>query len=479
MSSSEFGDLTPSPKSIIGQIMQCGIDWKTALAELIDNAFDAGATNVEIVIDKHSVTVRDDGRGAPNTMDMFRAGFSKGDPGRLGRYGVGLKDACAFFCKEPGLTTIASIHDGQLRVSGMCYQTMIDLDKWRIDPEQVSPVTPEQCQQYGLRNTGTMIHFELQRKSQTRAGVQTMADWFGFTYEPALTQGKQIRVVFNGETILVQQHKRPPMVHEIEDVVRVGQKSARVRAGVVKTGHKNTYWGVSYYYGFRCVQTNTAHGCGKYSAIPICASVTLDGKWSLGRNKTEVKDEDWDALGQAVLQLIEPVLKLADAEAKTIQSRAIAESIEGCLERSIGKAKRPGPRSSAGTISRVGTDRTVRQARHVRGHGNVIGSNGVKSGGIKLEFHDDPDGTIIRVDEQTNRVYVNLGHPFVARIKDNRDAMAALVVSAFGQQRVQAEHHQLHLPFLSSAEQVGMSRVEKFEAFVRRVLADLAQFEGV
>jgi hypothetical protein len=472
----DSGNLTPSPRSIIAQIEQTSFDWRTAYCELIDNAFDAGATIVEIVMEPKYIVVRDDGKGSSNTVNMFRSGFSIGGPERLGRYGVGLKDACIFFARREGTTTIASVHGSMLRVSQMCYQTMIDADRWHIEPEKTFEATPDNCARHNVGLTGTAIHFELVRRMQPRESVRSMVDWLGFIYEPALENGKQIKIVFSGEVLLVKQHKHPPMTDEVAADVWVGKKKAAVRCGLVKQGHKNTHWGLSYYYGFRCIMTNTSHGCGGVGVTSICASVKLDDRWTLGRNKTEVTDKDWEELGTQVEKLIAPVLKLAQEQQQEALITSLAQKLSDEIRPLMGKAKRPGPKKKDGTIKQMGTKRTVQGARLVAGIGDVLGLSKAGVGKVTIEFCDMPDEQwAVKVDDCRDHVLVNKANSYIAKNLTNYDVIKGVVITHLVQHRMEAEKHQRRIAFTELDSMEGMDKPERFRHIVGMQLSMLSE----
>lgn len=170
------------------------------------------------------------------------------------------------------------------------------------------------------------------------------------------------------------------------------------------------------------------------------------------------------------------MLRDAENQAQTLQSRAIAEHIEGMFERVFGKAKRPGPKATTGTVIPRNTERIVRQARTVAGHGKVIGSGGDKSGGIRIEFWDEAGAEIVRVDEQANRVYLNVAYEFISRIRDNPDAMTILTGTCWFQQRIQCEQYQQVLDF--GQPHANPSKTEKFEWMLRMLLSDATIQKG-
>ena len=100
--------LPPNPSRLIEGLRDTGYEFNTALADVIDNSVDAGATTIAVRIDMDSdgdivVSVADNGSG------MNREGLLNGmtygapihaDAKRLGKFGLGLKTASTAFCRK-------------------------------------------------------------------------------------------------------------------------------------------------------------------------------------------------------------------------------------------------------------------------------------------------------------------------------------------------------------------------------------------
>lgn len=100
--------LPPNPSRLIEGLRDTGYEFNTALADVIDNSVDAGATTIAVRIDMDPdgdivVSVADNGTG------MNREGLLNGmtygapfhaDAKRLGKFGLGLKTASTAFCRK-------------------------------------------------------------------------------------------------------------------------------------------------------------------------------------------------------------------------------------------------------------------------------------------------------------------------------------------------------------------------------------------
>ena len=100
--------LPPNPSRLIEGLRDTGYDFNTALADVIDNSVDAGASHIAVRIDMDAegdivISVADNGCGM--NRDALLNGMTYGaaghpDPRRLGKFGLGLKTASTAFCRK-------------------------------------------------------------------------------------------------------------------------------------------------------------------------------------------------------------------------------------------------------------------------------------------------------------------------------------------------------------------------------------------
>lgn len=100
-------EVRPSAARLIGSLRDIGYDFSTAIADLVDNAIEAGASHVQIDLRYQgagsSVTILDDGEGMTESEinEALRFGsmrtYGEDD---LGRYGLGLKTASLSQCRR-------------------------------------------------------------------------------------------------------------------------------------------------------------------------------------------------------------------------------------------------------------------------------------------------------------------------------------------------------------------------------------------
>ncbi len=126
----EYIDVTPH-KSIMLKLGQSGYSITEALAELVDNSLDAkipdAKLTVKIDIFEDQIIIEDDalGMNKDEAADSIRLGFSK-KKNQLGKFGLGLKTACASLGKQFLIKT------GK-KDSNEEYSLVYDEDSWMQD----------------------------------------------------------------------------------------------------------------------------------------------------------------------------------------------------------------------------------------------------------------------------------------------------------------------------------------------------------
>jgi len=144
-----FQELIPDPAILITGLRDTGYDVNTALADVIDNSVDAGASIVEINIALRTngqplVTIADDGCGMnrEELIDGMKYGSSstRAKPAsRLGKFGLGLKTASTAFCRK--LSVISKSKESE-----PYYMATWDLDvvaksnRWELEIKEAAEI---------------------------------------------------------------------------------------------------------------------------------------------------------------------------------------------------------------------------------------------------------------------------------------------------------------------------------------------------
>lgn len=394
-------NLAPSVQGTIAALRaNTKLGWKDILGELIDNAFDAGATRVVISLKGRELAVEDDGHGCDDLEKMLTMGrHTRTSTTKLGRWGVGLKDA-AWWVGGP--TRIETVHGGKLRWARIDWD---NLREWTV---------PRALDEDPGDRHGTKIRFLAMSKERSFPSGDRLAAMLaklGFIYSPALERGRQI--VFrrgNAAPVLLKRYEMPPIVDKIETTVTVDGKTARICAGIVPEGVDNPEPGLIYTHAFRVI-INGALGCGGMGSSRIAGVVELDEKWKLSRNKDDIVGSE--ELGEAVFKAIEDIVKKASQQAMSMQSAEFTSRVNSMFRAMLGGlapgrrpasgAPKPEPRGKAGKRKRAS-----QRAR--------------RAGQFRIEFKSLADSAIGEVDLPGTTVWLAENHPLVAQARSEDDA---------------------------------------------------------
>lgn len=421
MSESNQIDISPGTHDLAA-MMATRYRWTTPISELIDNSLDAGASKVEIFLQKDCIDVCDDGVGCADLVNMVRRGSSVAQvPGsvRSGQYGIGLKDATVFFCQRTGQIDIMSIHCGKARSISWNPGKTLALGRWLID----APTEPcvEDVRERLPDGRGTWMRLTLGRKQQDKEGRASLLQTLAFVFYPAICKGKHITVYDGGKPTRLSQAQLPELHDGIEDVIELpGDRRAKIRAGVLPSGKTPLWPGVNLFWRHRSLQQQQSIGCGRYAMMQMSAMVMLEGRgWGVTRHKDGLLDDDVAMLDQALQEKLRPVLEKAQSQALTFEQDKLTDALNVAMAKCVGRGKaKRGPKVNAGTHERKGTARKTKKAQSVGDGGSVWGSIDCPTNGWTIEFIDDPDGDYGRcVDGK--RVILNRAVPDIrADIRD-------------------------------------------------------------
>lgn len=423
MNTQEDFDIAPTPEFLLSE-MNRDIQWSPAIAETIDNSFDAKANRVRISILRSAkrVMVEDNGIGCESPQSMFRMGKTDkaGKMGVLGRYGVGLKNASMYLCGEHGRTCVTTTFGGVCRQAVAVWRNVIDRN-WKIDAPVV--VAEQSARVLIPDGTGTRIEFErVCKQFLTKPQLDEMLKEWSFTFSPALRAGKQIEVVTDvGKSRLLVAPADPQWTDHVAFDVAIGTRTAKVRFGIKADDDKSGRMGMSYCFGHRVITADTADGCGDYPIGQVAGFVELDHRWALGANKGQVTDDQRHELHAAILERIRPLLEKAKNTARTLQTQALAGSVSAMLNNCIAAVVRgqraggtrpkgkpreegtSGPSGPHGLKSRKGSSRG-----RLRGPSVVIEAVDEPANPRGIWVSDSSDSAV-------NRVMFNRAVPMVAK----------------------------------------------------------------
>lgn len=131
--------VAPNTARIIEGLRDTGYSFEAAIADLVDNSIEAGATVVNITVDldfdkQPLVQVADNGSGMdlPALENAMRYGAAqKPDQNRLGWFGLGLKTASTSFCRR--LTVVTRAPAGSTLAATWDLDDVVSANDWVLD----------------------------------------------------------------------------------------------------------------------------------------------------------------------------------------------------------------------------------------------------------------------------------------------------------------------------------------------------------
>lgn len=414
-------DFTPEPHYLLSMANQ-GLPWWKALAELIDNGFDARGNRVEIAVKGRTVTISDNGRGMADVMKSVRLGGHSPVNGRgLGMYGVGLKDA---WLSSGDRIDITTVHNGK--------KTSITVD---IRDISSSWQGPDPVIEDSTEKPGTLIVLHL------RPGRNIPSDdvfkKLAFIFSPAIVQGLQIVRVVNGKSKPLAAMPLPEFSESIQDSFEVNGKAVSLNVGILKPESRMQEGPFCFAYRHRVIDASSL-GAKSMSCMSMGGLIVLGDGWEFTKNKDSIA-ENCDALEEAIYSRIKHLLIKANKMAMDVQSDQIRTELESMVNSAYSEAKREArhsTRDSSGTVRPTGTGgkRTKASKIHVDLPGSVLdGGEQVRRRGLRIDWCQISSDEIGKYDSRTNTVNMNVEHPFVAAAKmtPNYPALFAVAFAVY------------------------------------------------
>jgi hypothetical protein len=421
-------DLTPAPH-VLFSMMNTKMPWWQALAELIDNSLEAGATRVEIVNEKHLVKIIDDGRGVTDVTACFRYGdHRQNDKDGIGQYGVGAKDVWLAWASTMRITTV---HNGIKTIAEANCESMAGRAFEMPDPVSHSTDEP----------SGTTI--ELHLRSGKNGPGEDAFEAIRWRFTPGLRSGRQIvttRIRNKGRVSrnVLSAVEMPLLTDVVESSFDIDGKSVWIRIGILADGHKmpngnGPLWIIRKH---RVIEANSL-GIGPYSARRIGGEVHIGKEWKLAKHKDSLT-ENADRLAAAIHTRIRGILEKADQLADTFESLMLRNQIQTMLDDAIGgvakkkEARDKGDKKGTVTAKNTGRER-LRAARtsDLGGKISVRGSTHPQSKrGVVFDWVELEGERIGSVDPTGKRISLNINNPYVASLKSRGDCLQTFLLVA-------------------------------------------------
>jgi hypothetical protein len=466
-------DFTPGP-SILYAYCHSDLGWKQATAELIDNAFDAEAQTVSIsfhggTTNTSRMTIVDDGTGFEDPTLLGKLGQRKSHKTtKSGCYGVGAKDAALWVGGENSRLSVVSNHGGKRRSLVIDWQRL-SAGVWLIPDSELAVCNSDP----GERGTKVSIAPTIHRLPEGVRWTEYI-DYLGYTYGPAIRQGRQITVRrSNGQPFPIRPYELPKFESgHIETEIEVLGKRAKVTAGIVAPGVPNRRSGITYAHEFRVIKSASGYGCGAFDFSRIAGVVDLTSGWTFTKNKNDIS-RNKDELFEAVFRVLEPLLKRAEVEGQRLESAQFDRDVDALLNETVFGANKD-RKAIRENGNGSGTKRTTGNgAKHKRAKRDQEGSSFLDKatrGGLRITYYDDvdDDGHIGRFSPPRT-IQLNTAHAFVrAARQQNPMAIVAIAAPLIVSGLLVGEQPAL----LSISDTTGETHREKFESALGRILRD-------
>jgi Histidine kinase-, DNA gyrase B-, and HSP90-like ATPase len=300
--------IPPSTKAITAMIHNEGMTLRKAISELIANALDQAATQIDINLEPYRIGVNDNGNGCSRLQDMLRLGESFGH-GRssIGRYGVGFKDAVIFFGDRVEVHSLT--REGKRSSARANWQEMIAGGDW-----EAKFINDSDRTESGV----TIIISELRR--ERLADWDEVPEYISALFSAAIDVG--VSICLDGIRI-----KAIP-VPELEDEISFRGDFAGKKfdgfCGILRDRHNvRSGWEVRWGPLTIC-QGYQKDGFHNYSPQGFYGRLLLKDdreKWTLTRNKTVVTELGALLNSKEIQDIIRPILEKLKQRGQTLQMK--------------------------------------------------------------------------------------------------------------------------------------------------------------
>lgn len=411
-------DITPEPQLYYLAQSRRSWSWHEALAEVIANSHDAGATDIIIRGSPRELTVVDNGKGCSDPVVMLRPGARKEyDSTESGKYGVGGKQVMYWLWGQTIITTC----DGNSIV-----HVTIDWERqrdWGVGEQHIKRDSAANWPRYGLiAPTGTSIQY----RPHKRRNVSTIAekrerDLLAWHFKPAIEEGLKITICYVDKTWVLPNEPFPKLEEEVYFEAEVGGKQFTVRAGVIAQGESLSRAGFWFVRGPDVLE-KTFDPANGFQATRVFGWVTLNRHdWMPSTNKNGLDDDDRAELCSAIGELCRDVLRKAQEWHEEVYNDSIETELSHVLSAVMGpylagvpfrKAKRASPPvKDVGTVTPKGTAITHKRAARTQPGSKTLHTSEPPPGhGVMFRFGRLDPEQFFKVDQQLRHVIVTFNN---------------------------------------------------------------------
>jgi hypothetical protein len=400
------------------------LQWHIILGELIDNAFDAGAKRVSVSFDSKKLEVIDDGKGCSDVLKMVTIGDREDHKTtRLGRYGIGAKDASI---SAADAISITSCCNGVERFLSVNWRDLEKTGDWVISDPTETPVDSP---------SGTRIVMMPIRTERVK-NIDSLIRMLSITYTPAIRSGRQIifKSSRKSSPIAIAEFKTPPLENQVTCNFDINGKDVHVTMGLVPQGHTIERSGLMVSYDFRVIMQGQRIGLGDKPTPGLFGWVELGKGWELTKNKDNISGSLAD-LDEAIYSHCRSTIEAASKRHETIRFSEVEDGINRLLDEFAAagmppnrKAKRAPRTHATGAILPMASERRHKRAAVTQPGATFTDATGRKKG-LKVSFQSMGASGKASVF-QDGIVYLNSDIPAIASAATDKKAIATHAVYA-------------------------------------------------
>lgn len=387
---------------------------QAALLELIDNSVDEGATVITIREAEGDLVIEDNGTGFEDIASALIVAKSK-KKGKIGRYGVGMKDACLKYSK----TTVIESNGKRFTAP---WEKMIK--------QEISNLVEEEDIEHDPTTRIVLCGF---RQKYTRA-IETKD--IRRTYQKLIEDGL-LQITVTGTEL--GRLDVPDYTETLEEVFEYEGKLIRLYGGIYKSNDpaRQDWKGYNPYYNGRLIGNGkiTTYGTGDEGCTNFCFMLELLDDlepWGLSTNKDDVEGME-ELLDYIYHQYTQPMLKRGSSQASEIELKELEENINrqltggGNITRTKPQKTKPAGKPADPGPKKMRTNSATGPGRY---HS--------KSGSARLMFQFAHIGgeSLGEIQNQGKRVIItaNLDNPFIAQNKTNEPLILCMAKFAYAMQ---------------------------------------------
>ncbi len=404
-----------------------GLSYHDAIAELIDNGLDWGATSIVVECTNEHVAVADNGNGADDLAPFVTFGShnESDEADAAGLYGIGTKSAWLSIGER---ITIESVNAGVLRRLDLALSQIKVVDGIWTAPD------PTAREAKAGEGHGTLVKISQLTRHPPRSNA---FERLGITFMPALAEGKEIYVARKNRRERVEACRSPKMTDIVRDSFTVSGLPVEIEIGIIPDGEKKGYSGFLVCYGHRVISNDAIGVKPPYSAAKLGGVIKLGKGWMPTKNKNSLSgdiDDLIDAIHIRIADICEKSFRLSEA----LESDMMRTEIESLINDSLIGAEREkrNPASNPSGAKQAtgnGGKRTNAEKTHPDQPGSVTGGTKRRRHGVTLDWDDFGNDCLGEYRPLSRTIVLNLSNVALvdAKASGNKLAIALAAMSLF------------------------------------------------